>query len=121
MSGHVSTTSSGSTRAMSAMTRSGASTLSLVARRWLGSRPSSFPRKKRSTPTSRIVATRPTLAASTDADNRLLMSLERGLELIRAGEFFEAHEDLEDEWRAAPTEERVFLQGLVHIAVAWLH
>ena len=27
----------------------------------------------------------------------------------------------EDEWRKAPTAERDFLQGLVHIAVAWLH
>jgi uncharacterized protein len=49
------------------------------------------------------------------------MSLERGLELIRAGEYFEAHEELEDEWREAPAGERDFLQGLVHVAVAWLH
>jgi predicted metal-dependent hydrolase len=49
------------------------------------------------------------------------MSLERGLELIRAGEYFEAHEELEDEWREAPQGERDFLQGLVHVAVAWLH
>ena len=49
------------------------------------------------------------------------MSLERGLELIRAGEYFEAHEELEDEWRVAPAGERDFLQGLVHVAVAWLH
>ena len=49
------------------------------------------------------------------------MSLERGLELIRAGEYFEAHEELEDEWREAPEGERDFLQGLVHVAVAWLH
>jgi predicted metal-dependent hydrolase len=49
------------------------------------------------------------------------MSLERGLELIRAGGYFEAHEELEDEWRVAPEGERDFLQGLVHVAVAWLH
>jgi predicted metal-dependent hydrolase len=49
------------------------------------------------------------------------VSLERGLELIRAGEYFEAHEELEDEWREAPEKERDFLQGLVHVAVAWLH
>ncbi len=47
------------------------------------------------------------------------MSLERGLELIRAGEHFAAHEELEDAWRAAPEGERDFLQGLVHVAVAW--
>jgi predicted metal-dependent hydrolase len=45
--------------------------------------------------------------------------LERGLELIRAGEFFAAHEELEDAWRAAEPPERDFLQGLVHVAVAW--
>ena len=49
------------------------------------------------------------------------MSLERGLELIREGAYFEAHEELEDEWRVAPAAERDFLQGLVHVSVAWLH
>jgi hypothetical protein len=43
------------------------------------------------------------------------------LDLIRAGAFFEAHEELEDEWRDAPERERDFLQGLVHVAVAWHH
>jgi len=46
-------------------------------------------------------------------------ALERGLELIRAGEWFSAHEELEDAWRAAAEPERDFLQGLVHVAVAW--
>src|SRR5207245_4364699 len=45
--------------------------------------------------------------------------LENGLGLIRTGEYFAAHEELEDAWRAAPPEERDFLQGLVHVAVAW--
>jgi hypothetical protein len=49
------------------------------------------------------------------------MGLEAGLRLIRTGAYFEAHEELEDEWRDAPAEERDFLQGLVHVAVAWLH
>jgi uncharacterized protein len=49
------------------------------------------------------------------------MSLGRGLELIRSGEYFEAHEELEEEWRTAPVAERDFLQGLVHVAVAWYH
>jgi uncharacterized protein len=49
------------------------------------------------------------------------MSLERGLQLTRDGAYFEAHEELEDEWRAAAEAERDFLQGLVHVAVAWLH
>jgi predicted metal-dependent hydrolase len=43
----------------------------------------------------------------------------RGLELIRAGRFYDAHEVLEDAWRAAPPAERDFFQGLVHVAVAW--
>jgi len=47
------------------------------------------------------------------------MSYERGLELIRAGRYFEAHEELEAAWRAAEPAERDFLQGLVHVAVAW--
>jgi predicted metal-dependent hydrolase len=49
------------------------------------------------------------------------MGLDRGLQLIREGAYFEAHEELEDDWRVAPPEERDFLQGLVHVAVAWLH
>ena len=43
----------------------------------------------------------------------------RGLEAIRAGRYFEAHEELEEAWREAPSEERDFFQGLVHVAVAW--
>ena len=38
---------------------------------------------------------------------------------MRRGEYFEAHEELEIAWRAAPPEERDFLQGLVHVTVAW--
>lgn len=45
--------------------------------------------------------------------------LQAGLSLIRAGRFFEAHEELELAWRAAGAEERDFYQGLVHVAVAW--
>src|SRR6266852_2409976 len=43
----------------------------------------------------------------------------KGLELLRAGEYFAAHEALEDAWRAAAAAERDFFQGLVHVAVAW--
>jgi uncharacterized protein len=43
----------------------------------------------------------------------------RGVEAIRDGRYFEAHEELEEAWRAAPAEERDFFQGLVHVAVAW--
>ena len=41
-----------------------------------------------------------------------------GLEHIRSGRFFEAHEELEIAWRAASPDERDFYQGLVHVAVA---
>ncbi len=47
------------------------------------------------------------------------VSLEAGLDLIRRGEYFAAHEVLEDVWRAAEPAERDFYQGLVHVAVAW--
>jgi len=51
-----------------------------------------------------------------EAANR---AYERGLGLLRSGEFFAAHEELETAWRAAEAAERDFLQGLVHVAVAW--
>jgi uncharacterized protein len=46
-------------------------------------------------------------------------ALAEGIELIRRGEYFAAHEELEIAWRSAGTEERDFCQGLVHVAVAW--
>jgi uncharacterized protein len=39
--------------------------------------------------------------------------------MMRGGEYFEAHEELELAWRAAEPEERDFFQGLVHVTVAW--
>ena len=54
-------------------------------------------------------------ALSAEASSRFL----KGVELIRAGEYFAAHEELELAWRAAPQPERDFFQGLVHVAVAW--
>jgi predicted metal-dependent hydrolase len=41
-----------------------------------------------------------------------------GLELARAGRFFDAHEAFETAWRACETEERDFFQGLVHVVVS---
>jgi predicted metal-dependent hydrolase len=46
-------------------------------------------------------------------------AFKRGLDAIRSGLYFEAHEELEEAWRAASAEERDFFQGLVHVAVAW--
>jgi uncharacterized protein len=39
--------------------------------------------------------------------------------MMRSGEYFEAHEELELAWRAAEPGERDFFQGLVHVTVAW--
>ena len=47
--------------------------------------------------------------------------LTAGIRLFNEGEFFEAHEVLEDAWRAAPREDKAFLQGLVQLAVAFHH
>ena len=47
--------------------------------------------------------------------------LRNGVDLIRRGEYFEAHEELEEAWRAAEPAEKDFFQGLVHVAVAWHH
>ncbi|MGZ4834263.1 MAG: DUF309 domain-containing protein [Terriglobales bacterium] len=44
-----------------------------------------------------------------------------GLSLFNAGHFFEAHEVWEDVWRAAPADEKKFLQGLIQVAVALHH
>jgi len=45
----------------------------------------------------------------------------RGLDLYNRGLFFESHEALEELWRAAPPSERLFLQSLIHFAVAFHH
>jgi predicted metal-dependent hydrolase len=45
--------------------------------------------------------------------------LRAGLDLMRGGAYFEAHEELELAWRGAVAEERDFFQGLVHVTVAW--
>ena len=45
--------------------------------------------------------------------------LDRGLNLARQGDYFAAHEALEDAWRASDSAEKDFFQGLVHVVVAW--
>lgn len=44
-----------------------------------------------------------------------------GIVLFNQGKFFDAHEVLEDVWRAAPYEEKKIWQGLVQVAVALHH
>jgi predicted metal-dependent hydrolase len=47
--------------------------------------------------------------------------LARGIDLFNHREFFEAHEILEDVWRATAAENKKCLQGLVQLAVAFHH
>ena len=45
----------------------------------------------------------------------------RGLELFNAGEYFEAHEALETAWRDERGPVRSLYQGILQVAVAYLH
>lgn len=45
----------------------------------------------------------------------------RGIELFNDGEFFEAHEVLEDLWRTQGEPERQFTQAIIQIAVGIYH
>ena len=47
--------------------------------------------------------------------------IKEGVDLFNHAEFFDAHEVLEDIWRAAPQEEKKFLQGIIQVAVALYH
>jgi len=54
-----------------------------------------------------------------DAESSIVAAgYKRGLELARAGAFFEAHEAFEEAWRACTDAERDFFQGLVHVVVS---
>lgn len=44
-----------------------------------------------------------------------------GLRLFNAGEYFEAHEALEDAWNAEPSRVRDLYRGILQIAVVYLH
>jgi len=45
----------------------------------------------------------------------------RGIELFNRREFFECHEVLEDLWRPERGVRRLFLQGVIHLAVGFYH
>src|SRR5436190_23335150 len=47
--------------------------------------------------------------------------VKRGIELYNSGEFFEAHEVLEEAWTPERGPRRVFLQSLIHVAVGAYH
>ncbi|MGH9659002.1 MAG: DUF309 domain-containing protein [Bryobacteraceae bacterium] len=46
---------------------------------------------------------------------------ERGVRLFNAHQFFECHEVWEELWRPSRPPERLFLQSLIHLAVAFYH
>jgi predicted metal-dependent hydrolase len=46
---------------------------------------------------------------------------DRGISLYRAGEFFECHEVLEELWTPMRGPHRLYLQALIHFAVAFYH
>ena len=49
------------------------------------------------------------------------MSLEHGIDLFNHREFFECHEVLEEIWTPERGPRRLFLQSLIHLAVAFYH
>ena len=56
-----------------------------------------------------------------DCDAALHPAALHGLELFNAGEYFEAHEFLETAWRAEHGPVRTLYQGILQVAVAYLH
>ncbi|MGA8488784.1 MAG: DUF309 domain-containing protein [Terriglobales bacterium] len=50
-----------------------------------------------------------------------LEKYQQGIAAFNQAEFFDAHELLEDVWRAAPPENKKFLQGLIQVTVAFHH
>jgi predicted metal-dependent hydrolase len=47
--------------------------------------------------------------------------LQHGIDLFNRGEFFECHEALEEIWMPERGPRRLFLQALIHFAVAFYH
>ncbi len=47
--------------------------------------------------------------------------MQEGAALFNAGRFFDCHEVWEDVWNAQPPSERIFLQGLIQVAVGCEH
>jgi len=54
-----------------------------------------------------------------ETSKRLSIEFVRGIELFNREEFFECHEALEDVWRVTVGAPRLFLQALIHFAVAF--
>ncbi len=56
-----------------------------------------------------------------DCDSPLPPDALRGIELFNAREYFEAHEALETAWRNEPGPIREMYQGILQVAVTYLH
>ncbi len=56
-----------------------------------------------------------------DCSEPLPAAARHGLELFNRGEYFEAHEALENAWRAEKGEIRSLYQGILQAAVMYLH
>jgi predicted metal-dependent hydrolase len=56
-----------------------------------------------------------------DSKTRLHPEAIRGLRLLRAGEYFHAHEALENAWRATTGPARGLYQGILQVAVVYHH
>lgn len=54
-------------------------------------------------------------------DARRSPYLQEGLRLFEEGDYFLAHETLEEHWLEVEAAERDFFQGLIHLAVGFLH
>ncbi|HWD08763.1 MAG TPA: DUF309 domain-containing protein [Actinomycetota bacterium] len=57
----------------------------------------------------------------TDSLGELPPHLVEGIRLFASGQYFLAHETLEEYWVDAPAEERSFYQGLIQLATAFHH
>ena len=54
-------------------------------------------------------------------DDEQVRLMQEGADLFNAGRFFECHEIWEDVWNVQPPSERLFLQGLIQVAVGFEH
>ncbi len=57
----------------------------------------------------------------TDCDGRLHARALAGIQLLNAGRYFEAHEELEEAWREEKGKIRELYQGILEAAVTYLH
>ena len=59
--------------------------------------------------------------ASDERTTALMAKFEEGVALFNSGDYFACHEAWEDVWRELTGDERLFVQGLIQIAVGLYH